>query len=365
MRVHVLLGNAFCFRYLKRTFGVLVALCALLVLLVIFAYNTRFAGHGPGPVPRGSPPKSQISCYFENRRRNSLRELDPAEVTENSIFFIETSCAHDDGIRLNLRQACAVESAASLNPNSKIFVLFVSGGFANNDSAIITALNAYGNIHLRHVDFTKYSYGTPAHGFVTSDAIFTSDWPVPHSSDLLRFLTLWKFGGTYLDLDMVLMKSLEGIKNFACAQSSSFIASSVLNFGTDDVGKMIANITVHDFVENYRGYEWAYNGPGVITRALQKVCNTDSIDIMDKVMCKGFTVYKPEAFCPISWNEWFLYFDENESENTMAKLKGSMGIHTWNYLSKYTDVIVGSKQPYGLVAVDYCSNIFALAESVF
>lgn len=65
--------------------------------------------------------------------------------------------------------------------------------------------------------------------------------------------------------------------NFASIESSLAVASLVLNFDTDVCGKTVANIAVHDFAENYRGDDWGYNGPGVITRALQKMCNTDTV----------------------------------------------------------------------------------------
>lgn len=86
---------------------------------------------------------------------------------------------------------------------------------------------------------------------------------------------------------------------------------------------------------------------------------------MNKQTCKGFTVFGPEVFCPISWFDWKLYFNENTSKETMSKLENSMGIHVWNRHSKHTDVIVGSKQPYGLIAQKYCPNIFSLAKYVF
>lgn len=86
---------------------------------------------------------------------------------------------------------------------------------------------------------------------------------------------------------------------------------------------------------------------------------------MNKQRCKGFTVFGPEAFCPINWMDWQLYFDANKSEEVMDKLKDSIGIHVWNLYSKHKNVIVGSKQPYSLVAQEYCPTIYSLAKYVF
>jgi mannosyltransferase OCH1-like enzyme len=37
-------------------------------------------------------------------------------------------------------------------------------------------------------------------------AIKSSSTPVEHASDVLRFLSLWKYGGTYLDMDFVILR---------------------------------------------------------------------------------------------------------------------------------------------------------------
>lgn len=178
----------------------------LIVLSLVFWYNISYLGNINHIF--NTSQKLEISCYFKDQHSNSnsLLELNPNEVTKNSIFFFETSCNHKNGINLNLRQACAIESAANLNPKVKIFVLFVAPILIHNKSDVIDVLNKYSNIYLRHINFVKYSRNTPLQDFVASNTIFTSNWPVSHTSDLLRFLTLWKFGGTYLDLDIVLMR---------------------------------------------------------------------------------------------------------------------------------------------------------------
>lgn len=189
------------FRYFKRIY---IRIILLLLIPLVFLYNINFLTNINQLL--NSSQKHLISCYFQDKLSNSLPELNPNEVTMNSIFFLETSCNHNHGINLNLRQSCAIESAAKLNPNLKIFVLFVAPTFINYESRVLNSLSQYSNVNLRFINFIKYADNTPLQNFVTSNTIFTSNWPVSHTSDLLRFLTLWKFGGTYLDLDVVLMK---------------------------------------------------------------------------------------------------------------------------------------------------------------
>lgn len=191
----------FRWSYIKKTH---IRIIILLFISFVFLYNINFLSSINQFL--NTSEKHLISCYFKDKHSDTLPELNSNEVTKNSIFFIETSCNHKDGISLNLRQGCAVESAAKLNPNLKIFVLFVAPSFLNYKSDVINNLLKYKNVNLRYINFLKYSFKTPIQDFVMSNTIFTSQWPVSHSSDLLRFLTLWKFGGTYLDLDVVLMK---------------------------------------------------------------------------------------------------------------------------------------------------------------
>jgi len=190
----------FCWSYFKR--NLIFRIIFVLLVSLVVVYNLNFLNNIKFNVSQ----KHLISCYFEEKHDNSLLELNPEEVTKNSIFFIETSCNHKNGINLSLRQGCAIESAASLNPNLNIFVLFVAPSFINNDSDVVNKLKMYTNVNFRYINFVKYAHNTPLNSFVTSNTISTSRWPVSHASDLLRFLTLWKFGGTYMDLDIVLMK---------------------------------------------------------------------------------------------------------------------------------------------------------------
>ena len=64
---------------------------------------------------------------------------------------------------------------------------------------------------------------------------------------------------------------------------------------------------------------------------------------------------------PIEWFELNLYFDEENSDATMARIKavkGLWGLHVGNNIIKNEVVRVGSKQPYGLMAAQYCPRSY-------
>lgn len=189
-----------------------------------------------------------------------------------SIFFHETSCSKTGLVQLNaryiqnctlqvnknisnicffstFRQACAIESAAMLNPNWDVFVLFASPvGLSNETNPnpfILKALQSYPNIYFRNINLWTYSSNTPLEDWFLSDELFLSKYLNSHVSDFLRYVSLYKFGGTYLDLDVVVQKTLENITtNYAGAESENFVAAGVISFENDGIGHEIAEMCI-------------------------------------------------------------------------------------------------------------------------
>ncbi|KAK4296514.1 hypothetical protein Pmani_030990, partial [Petrolisthes manimaculis] len=52
-----------------------------------------------------------------------------------------------------------------------------------------------------------------------------SYWPQSHFNDALRWLLLWKYGGVYLDLDVVVLRPLTRLTNMAARESHKFVAA--------------------------------------------------------------------------------------------------------------------------------------------
>lgn len=105
---------------------------------------------------------------------------------------------------LNARQACAVESAARMNRKMTVYLLFMSPSkISESSKQLVRQLLSYENIKIRRLYMNNYVKHTPLEEWYDSGILRTSRWPKSHMSDILRYLTLWKFGGIYLDLDVV------------------------------------------------------------------------------------------------------------------------------------------------------------------
>jgi lactosylceramide 4-alpha-galactosyltransferase len=60
---------------------------------------------------------------------------------------------------------------------------------------------------------------------------------VAHLSDVLRLLTLWKYGGTYLDLDVIVQKQLDSIpENYVGMEFANSVCNCVINVDKNGTG---------------------------------------------------------------------------------------------------------------------------------
>ncbi|KAI4457162.1 lactosylceramide 4-alpha-galactosyltransferase alpha- 14-galactosyltransferase [Holotrichia oblita] len=205
--------------------------------------------------------------------------LDTDPPKGNSIFFHETSCnSYKHGkIVITKREACAVESAAKLNSNRSVYVLFTSPGILRYEGTesdnVIRSLLTYNNVHLLHVNIDNYTRNTPIENLYEEGHLEYSYYAQSHMSDLLRYLTLWKYGGIYLDLDVIVIRPFTKLsQNFAGAESERDVAAGVLSFSNDEKGHSFATACLHDLKSSYRYNDWGHNGPGVITSSISFAC---------------------------------------------------------------------------------------------
>lgn len=217
-----------------------------------------------------------IQCFRNEPNLATLPEvLDDDPPPGKSVFFLETSCKSMENARVSItpRQACAVESAALLNPNFNVYLMYASPGALklenNRNDKILQQLMSYKNIRLKYINFERYIEGSPVEVLYKNFMIESSSFAVSHASDVLRYLTLWRYGGIYLDLDVVLLRSFEDVEpNFAGSESKTSVAAGVLSFGHDGRGHKWARQALEDLKINFNGNHWGNNGPGVITRYL-------------------------------------------------------------------------------------------------
>lgn len=129
-------------------------------------------------------------------------------------------------------------------PDSKIFVMFMTNSdFARLNRSLLTeAFSSYPNVHLKYLNLQEFSKNSPVEDFLKTDKLAKSKYRLSHTSDILRYLILYKFGGTYFDLDVIVMKRMN-LTNFACMQQDELVACGILNFDNQH-GRMLTKLLI-------------------------------------------------------------------------------------------------------------------------
>lgn len=217
---------------LKITYTVFMFLSMFLVVLRIYR---------PPHVVIRLTTTADISCH--SKVESDLRTLDRSFSPDpRSIFFHETSCKGG----LNSRQACAIESAARTNPDRDIYVFF-SSPISNYviERSNMFVLQSYDNVNFVRVLISSFVKGTPVQTLVDSEALNGSKWKVEYTSDVLRYMTLFKWAGIYLDTDIIVVRSLDSLPpNWAGKEDNSTINSAALALSTDEIGRKVAEATI-------------------------------------------------------------------------------------------------------------------------
>ncbi|XP_020115151.1 uncharacterized protein At4g19900-like [Ananas comosus] len=174
-------------------------------------------------------------------------------------------------------------------------------------------------------------------------------------SNLLRLVVVYKFGGVYLDTDVIVMKSFSGLKNVIGAQAVDAATGnwSRLNNAVMVFDKMhpLVYKFIEEFALTFDGSKWGHNGPYLVSRVAARVAGRPGFEV---------TVLPPSAFYPVDWNKIAGLFKEPKDANyakwVKAKIKSirkeSFAVHLWNKQSRGMNVEEGSV--IGRIMLDCC-----------
>jgi len=301
---------------------------------------------------------------------NSIEEETAVIQIEDSyinktIFFIASEQPSDKILILNARSACSIESAAVHNENWNIILVALDVIDFDEESIYIQTLRTYPNVHFMNTTLYELAKGTPIEDWVTSDGWKKTNSLVEHASDLLRLILMWKYGGVYLDTDLISFVNYDVLKpNWIAASTFRFINGAAMSVASNGFGHNLADIFLRQFIKNFNGSAYNANGGELIMRVLKFICSTEIIKDMSRELCIDFEVLKPNSFYTVNWNKHERLFSEEEQDVILNLYKDSYGIHFWNSASKRT---TGKK---GVGALNifgsrHCPKIYAVTEELF
>lgn len=105
---------------------------------------------------------------------------------------------------------------------------------------MIKLLNEFPNVFLRNVNMTLFANGTPMESLERSAKVYQSNVVAVHLSDVVRLLVLYRYGGIYMDMDMVALRSYDDLPtNFFAMEYDGYLNNGALGISRTGFGHQL------------------------------------------------------------------------------------------------------------------------------
>lgn len=270
--------------------------------------------HGPqllaGPTAAEDAPKaspcSQDNVQTEDEEENCVRNSSIADVTNNNLQVHKES--NDCGPRFfmtwispvsayGLRERLCLESVFKWHPSASVVILSRSLDSEDGKKLFEPFLRRGYRVMAVTPDLPYLFNNTPADRWLRDMRVGSRDpGDINFSqnlSNIMRLLVLYRYGGIYLDSDIIVLKNLSRLSNAVGAQSSdlqtgkwSRLNNAVLIF--DRKAPSVYSF-IEEFTRTFNGSKWGHNGPYLVTRVVKRIKGN------------AVAVLPPRAFYPVNW----------------------------------------------------------------
>lgn len=345
------------------------------VIFIIYMFDTfkYFKRHATDDKKIDATSSSYSTKYPRSMSAIKLENIQSAQSNlqnGKNIFFIDSMRMRIPYANsLGVRQLCSIESAARSNPHLNVNVILITPkeSYDLQMKSQLAAVLSYSNVNFLSLNPVEFALETPYEIFMEKDELSKSVRPIEHSSDIFRLLLLWRYGGTYLDLDFIVTAQLDKINNYACDDGEgSIVANGLINLD-QKFGKKFAKTLMNEQMKNWNGSLWGHNGPLLLTRVLSNLCNTTNIDKMVALgNCDGFHVLKKSICYPIPHSFHKYFFTEQHTDQLLRRITDeTISVHFWNGLTKDFLVQIHKKSPFMILAKKFCPRVIAATEFDF
>ncbi|MEJ1285696.1 alpha-14-N-acetylglucosaminyltransferase [Cricetulus griseus] len=153
------------------------------------------------------------------------------------------------------------------------------------------------------------------------------------SSDASRLAIIWKYGGIYLDTDVISIRPIPE-ENFLAAQGSQHSSNGVFGFLPHHPFLWAC---MENFVEHYSSGIWGNQGPLLMTRMLRVWCRLQDFQELGDLKCLNISFLHPQRFYPIPYPQWRRYYQVWDTE---PSFNDSYALHLWNFMNKEGRTVV-------------------------
>ncbi|XP_065295070.1 lactosylceramide 4-alpha-galactosyltransferase-like [Dermacentor albipictus] len=283
--------------------------------------------------------------YFNVTWHNTNLPKESVNDTQNDIWFIETS----DKQKLTARQACSIESACRHNGDYNVHLLF-TGNISSSHCPYHRMLSKLPNFRSARLNVSVELAGTALRA--VEAALNRSTHKVVHLSDFLRYIVLWKHGGIYLDSDLIVTKSLKGIRNavfYQCRKKRDAVANGILFF--EKRHPVLAAI-IDRCARVYDPVNRITCGPALMSSLP-----------LDTEFSRRISFFNESVFFPVRWQNWTDLFQPEKAPVVLRATNVSYGVHLWNHLSENTRVVPGSGCAVDVLASTHCPEVYRRAST--
>ncbi|CAB4057856.1 A4GALT [Lepeophtheirus salmonis] len=183
------------------------------------------------------------------------------------------------------------------------------------------------------LNYPHFFLRTPMEYLWFHNKIQNSKHKVSHLSDVLRFLIIATYGGTYLDSDIIVLKEFPTHFNFAGVEHVEkpfVVAVGIFHFSKNHT---IINRCVNHMAKNFNGDSWSHNGPFLMTNTVKNICNFETMEEINNSNCYEIKLLSPEECYPIYYKDWEFYFNPLKNDHVRRSLKDSYIAHLWGKFS--------------------------------
>ncbi|XP_047997337.1 lactosylceramide 4-alpha-galactosyltransferase-like [Leguminivora glycinivorella] len=284
-----------------------------------------------------------ISCSHPEKG-NFLDSVGEDPKPPNSIFFHETTCVNF----LRNREACSVESAARAHPDKKVYVIFASSlKEIDCRTGVIAALSNLPNVELYRMNLKTYNLNTPLQNVSLLRLMWLGKWNNRKTRELIKTLTLHKFGGIVIDLDVMVVGNLDKLGDTWASADGDGFGSSIISVQRGLSGMYYSR---HFFrtLKQHIAFDLGLSLDSPLKDSLQKLCNTTNVTEMTRENCKGFQVYSSEFTS--------LKSPKSQKRNATASY---LGYYLWDEPSANRTDILPKHSFYARLAEKYCPKVYS------
>ncbi|OCT81146.1 alpha-1,4-N-acetylglucosaminyltransferase [Xenopus laevis] len=274
----------------------------------------------------------------------------------NGIMFVETTDRMDPPHLV----LCSIESAARVYPDRP--VAFFMKGLTDINSAedevkprmSYPTLLSYDNIYFFPLRMNELLNNTPLMPWYQKVNPKTEIYWNHVSSDACRLALIYKYGGLYMDTDIITFRPVPE-KNFLAAEEPQMTGSAVLAFTPHHT---IVWQFMEDFVNSYDGTIWGQQGPFLYNRILNKFyCKVPPFKGQEDIMCGTILFLNIERFFPVPVIQWKRFFEVCEK---LPTFNNSYALHLFNYANRKDRKVMvpGSNTMVELLYKKYCPNTY-------